>query len=817
MSFESLKSDLKDPEDAGKGLKSSPARCYEFGDFRLDATKRLLWRAGTVVPLTPKAFDVLLLLVSRQGHVVGKDEILSRVWPDTIVEENNLNVNVSLLRKTLGEKPNDHQFIVTVPGVGYQFVAAVRFVVGEKGGTEARPEASNSSLSRPGQIVIVDEPAAGAFKAIPRRRSSAQFLVSEIKRHKTGAVAALANVIIVAGKMRRHKTVAALTLVILAVAAAGVAYVLTNQRRGANPQPPQRSLSRLTFGAGLQSEPTWAPDGRFIAYTSDKSGNFDIWVQPVGGGDAVLVTKSPAHDWQPDWSPDGSQIVFRSERESGGLFVVPALGGREHKISSFGYHPRWSPDGMKILFSNLQSGLAFAPNVYVVSLDGNPPREVQPELLAGFVQLSSAIWHPDGERISLIGERRELGFGCWTVPLAGGAPVKSEMSEEVERQFRETAFTQVFNYRWAPSGREVYFEGVSREVRNLWKITVDLQTLRLIAGPERLTTGSADHDLALSPDGKRLAFSVRTESTRAWSLPLDPRAAKIKGEGQPVTATGVNPQSLNLSRDGKRLLYIASRAGTHRHELWEKSLEDGRETLLTVNEGVIFSSCWSRDGTRVAYRGRRDQFLIAVLPAGGGEEQIIASGADELPFDWSADGQWILVTSDRQSPRRWGAISLYPLSAAPHAEKQMRVVTTHPEYSLFQARFSPDDRWVCFGALKGGSVNTIYVVPTTSGGEWIRITEDNVWSDKPHWAPDGKTIYYLSNRGTGFYNVWAIRFDPEHGEPVGQPFRVTSFDSPGKMVWTNVALADMTLGADRLVLPITEVTGSIWVLDGVDR
>jgi DNA-binding winged helix-turn-helix (wHTH) protein len=86
-----------------------------------------LYRQGVVVPLTPKAFDVLLLLVSSQGQVVGKDELLSRVWPDTIVEENNLNVNVSLLRKTLGERPNDHQFIVTVPGVGYQFVAEVRF------------------------------------------------------------------------------------------------------------------------------------------------------------------------------------------------------------------------------------------------------------------------------------------------------------------------------------------------------------------------------------------------------------------------------------------------------------------------------------------------------------------------------------------------------------------------------------------------------------------------------------------------------------------------------------------------------------------
>ena len=132
MSFESIKDDLKNPEDGQNGLNPSYSGFYEFGQFRLDAAKRLLLREDVVVPLTPKCFDLLLLLVSRQGHVVGKDQLLSHVWPDTIVEENNLNVNVSWLRKTLGEKPNDHRFIVTVPGRGYQFVSEVRFIGSEE-------------------------------------------------------------------------------------------------------------------------------------------------------------------------------------------------------------------------------------------------------------------------------------------------------------------------------------------------------------------------------------------------------------------------------------------------------------------------------------------------------------------------------------------------------------------------------------------------------------------------------------------------------------------------------------------------------------
>ena len=120
----------------------------------------------------------------------------------------------------------------------------------------------------------------------------------------------------------------------------------------------QRNLTRLTFAPGLQTDVTFSPDGRFIAYASDQGGNFDIWVQPTaGGGDPVQVTKSPAADTEPDWSPDGGQIVFRSERDGGGLFVVSALGGPERRLAAFGVRPKWSPDGSRILFASAPAGL----------------------------------------------------------------------------------------------------------------------------------------------------------------------------------------------------------------------------------------------------------------------------------------------------------------------------------------------------------------------------------------------------------------------------------------------------------------------------
>src|SRR5437868_5442990 len=107
-------------------------RLYEFGPFRLDPIKRLLWREGTIVALKPKAFETLLVLVENRGRVLEKDELMQRLWPDTIVEENSLNKYVSVLRRVLGESASDHKYIVTVHGQGYSFVADVRQLAAEE-------------------------------------------------------------------------------------------------------------------------------------------------------------------------------------------------------------------------------------------------------------------------------------------------------------------------------------------------------------------------------------------------------------------------------------------------------------------------------------------------------------------------------------------------------------------------------------------------------------------------------------------------------------------------------------------------------------
>jgi TolB-like protein/DNA-binding winged helix-turn-helix (wHTH) protein/Flp pilus assembly protein TadD len=111
------------------GTRPTGRRQYHFGLYRLDPVERRLWRDGEAIAVTSKVFDVLAVLVANSGRPMDKDEIMRQVWPDSFVEEGNLTRNVSTLRKVLGDSPEDRQYIVTLPGRGYQFVQAVQEVL----------------------------------------------------------------------------------------------------------------------------------------------------------------------------------------------------------------------------------------------------------------------------------------------------------------------------------------------------------------------------------------------------------------------------------------------------------------------------------------------------------------------------------------------------------------------------------------------------------------------------------------------------------------------------------------------------------------
>lgn len=773
-----------------------PTHFYAFDHFVVDAGKSVLLRDGQAVSLTPKAFEILLVLVRNPGRVLKKEELLEEVWPDAYVDENNLPRNISSLRKALGEGPAEHKYIVTLPGQGYRFVAEVRQLDTLNGApTRSLLESVPVESTEP-------EPATFVHEAVGSSEPTT------LKPRSIGLVVVCACL--------------ALALTI------GAYFLFHRWSNSSQPRPPQRKLWQLTFEPGLETDPSWSPDGRFVAYSSEQSGNFDIWVRSVGEGNSVQVTSSPAHDWQPNWSPDGLSLIYRSEREGGGLFVVPALGGSERKLCSFGYRPRWSPDGSQILFYSSAFPGVVKSKSYVISANGGTPREVLNDFVPQFVSPLLVAWHPDSNRLSVWGNHRQLGWSFWTVPLNGGPPLQSQIDSAVQSQLKEVG-VRFANFLWMPSAKGLIFEGESQGVRNLWKVKVDPQTLHWIDGLERLTTGAGkDTDLAVSSDGRKLAFSIRSERSRLWTLPFDPVAGRTAGASQPFTVAGMDALQPGLSPDGKMLVFRKRRAD--KEELWAKSLADGRETLLIgADDFRRVNPILSNDGSQLIYirsntsnpgQAELDPQLSRALvlrTLSGTDEQIVTSALQgRLSLtDWTADGKWILISSDLQTPGRV-ALCLLPLDAAPHAETQMRVIASNPEYNLWQGQFSPDGRWISFNAFNAtdASASTVYVVPA-SGGSWVSLTEGKYWDDKPRWSPDGKAIYFVSNR-TGFFNVWKVRFDSASGRPLSQPTRVTDFESTTQMIIPNIVQLEMALTSDRIILPMMEASGGIWVLENVD-
>src|ERR1700677_623263 len=110
------------------GANKPGKELYEFGPFQVNPEKEIIMRPGDPVQLPPKTFQILLVLVRHSNELVSKEDLMKTVWPDTFVEEANLSRNIFMLRKALGERPQDHRYVVTVPGRGYRLAESVHLV-----------------------------------------------------------------------------------------------------------------------------------------------------------------------------------------------------------------------------------------------------------------------------------------------------------------------------------------------------------------------------------------------------------------------------------------------------------------------------------------------------------------------------------------------------------------------------------------------------------------------------------------------------------------------------------------------------------------
>lgn len=218
---------------------------YEFGHFRLKIAERLLLREQEPVPLTPKAFDILLILLESGGRLVEKDDLMKRVWPNTFVEEGNLTQNVSLLRKALGESASGAQFIETVPRRGYRFVAPVNKFSDNNTGDAltSLPRLEPGSLPgfHPAPAARLGTPDAGKKVLLSAPSSSAVELVGDSSGRGISYGASL-----FAG-FRNRIPAFALTLAGVLLAVAGITYVSGRGKVGEGTTSAIQSIAVLPF------------------------------------------------------------------------------------------------------------------------------------------------------------------------------------------------------------------------------------------------------------------------------------------------------------------------------------------------------------------------------------------------------------------------------------------------------------------------------------------------------------------------------------------------------------------------------------------
>ncbi len=431
-----------------------------------------------------------------------------------------------------------------------------------------------------------------------------------------------------------------------------------------------------------------------------------------------------------------------------------------------------------------------------------------------------AAWHPDGRRISIWGRRgKKDDLRFLTVPLDAGSATTSEIPARVRQ---DLSGISPGRFVWAASRRFIYFEGRAGDTQNVWRVTVDPLTEKWIDGPERMTTGAAhEANVALSPDGRRLVFTATSSTTRLWAFPFDPGNGLVTGQPYPINDGNTGEVDFDVRADGSKVAYRTVRAG--RNELWERSIVEGQERLLLSRTDIrLAKPLWSPDGARLAFSrcATADRMgAVGVLNSDGtGERVLTLPGRVEMQAsDWSKDGQAILGACRFNQSERY-ATCLVPVSNTTETDdSSLRVIASDPKRNLYNQRFSPNQRWITFLAhdLLYASTSMVYVVPTT-GGPWRAITDGAWFDDKPRWGPDGRILYFVSNR-TGVANVWGRRFDNATGTPVGEPFPVTSFRTAQFQLTPRTVQMDIAITTTHLLLPMTESRSEIWMLSEVDR
>ncbi len=594
-------------------VKQYSGQYYEFGPFRLVPGEHRLSRAGEPVLLPPKEFELLLLLVRNSGQVMERESLIKSLWPNTVVEEANLNVHISALRKALAESQSEQRYIETLPRLGYRFIAEVTAV--------DEPKPFSAEIFSP---ALLEEPAPANVQAVPLL----------LPQRETPDLPAAAP------RVRSMKMSLPLWLMVLAVfGLAGFVlvkvYSLKSNESGAD-----LNVLPLTTYPGRESQPAFSPDGNQIAFVwrGEKDNNANLFVRLVDGGNWVQVTNHAGDEMNPSWSPDGRTIAFyRSASAGDGIYLVSSLGGAERKLSDMwsnrlgvGSHTwlHWSPLGKWLVVSDKPS--AQEPfSLYLLAPETGEKRRLTTPT-ASVVGDCSPVFSPGGKQVAFVRLMSVVAGEIYLLSVEGGEPKRLTFSGE-----------GISSLAWTPDGREIIFSSRYGGKNRLLRVSVEGGTPQWIAA-----AGNDALYPAFSRQGNRLVWSRTTDNTDVFRLVL-PEADPATRLTNLISSTA-NEISPRYSPDGQRIAFESNRSGSS--EIWVCGSEGDNPICLTSFRGPLAGSpSWSPDGKHLAIdcrpEGNADIYVIS--SDGGQPRRLTSDAAEDIVPSWSRDGHWIYFSSHR--------------------------------------------------------------------------------------------------------------------------------------------------------------------------
>ena len=616
-------------------MNEETGKIYSFESFQVDPVRRRLLQNNRPVQIHSKTFDLLLALIENSGRVIEKDELMELVWPDQVVEEGNLTVKMSALRKALGERKDEARFIVTIPGRGYRFVADVKQVDAHEDALVIERRAVTHIVAVEEHEMIEEPAAAPISETQANGQASRQDNQSSIARVKS-----LPQTATVASASERksqaslkYAVILASLVILLGLGAFG--YRLYQQRGSKSATVPvsfqPAAFKRLTTNGKIASAAI-SPDGKYLVYAQHEGEGQSLWVRQVAESRSIqIMPTDPVEYWGLTFSPDSQQIyctVFTPKKVDPDLLRVPTLGGMVERLPNVSCSSlTFSPDGKRFAYVVPNSG-AGGVLLRVANADGTDDKVLAiMKYPSNFVFPEKTLsWSPDGETIAcaakIVSESGDYGT------VLGVRVSDGQMFPIPKRRW-----PWVKSVSWLPDGSGLLLTANENAVSpmQIWHLSYTSGETRILSNDLNWYAWAS-----VTADGERMLAVQQTTASSLWVADYENGIGTAK---QIANEFGIYAE-IAWTPEG-RIVYRSGASGTF--NLWMMDAEGTNRMQLTKDAMPDKGLAVSPDGRYIVFSSyRAGKYNLWRVDTDGSNLTQLTNGAGEIYPRITPDSRWVI-------------------------------------------------------------------------------------------------------------------------------------------------------------------------------